>query len=130
MKEAANKTTRKEATMKKQETPPIGEKEILSHSNVPVYLAAQFIGWSTPTLYRALQEQRAPFGFGVQNQETGSWAYNISPGLLVKYKRGDLPTYKLREVEELAVDGIERIVNERLSGLQTILNVALSGLTK
>ncbi len=116
--------------MKKRETPPIGEKEILSHSNVPVYLAAQFIGWSTPTLYRALQEQRAPFGFGVQNQETGSWAYNISPGLLVKYKRGDLPTYKLREVEELAVDGIERIVNERLSGLQTILNVALSGLTK
>lgn len=77
----------------------------------------------------ALQEQRAPFGFGVQNQETGSWAYNISPGLLVKYKRGDLPTYKLREVEELAVDGIERIVNERLSGLQTILNAALSGLT-
>ena len=44
----------------------------------------------------------------------------------MKYKRGDLPTYKLREVEELAADGIERIVNERLSGLQTILSVALS----
>ena len=126
MKEAANKMTRKEETMKKQETPPIGEKEILSHSNVPVYLAAQFIGWSTPTLYRALQEQRAPFGFGVQNQETGSWAYNISPGLLVKYKRGDLPTYRLREVEEREVDGIERIVKERLSCLQTILSASLS----
>ena len=126
MKEAANKMTRKEDTMKKRETSPISEEEILSHANVPAYLAAQFIGWSTATLYRALQEQRAPFVFGVQNQETGSWAYNISPGLLVKYKRGDLPTYKLREVEELAADGIERIVNERLSGLQTILSVALS----
>lgn len=112
--------------MKTKITSHISEEAVLAYDNVPVDVAANFIGWSTSTLYYALQEERAPFGFAVQREGSSSWTYNISPGLLVKYKRGDLPTYKLREVEMLAADGIERIVTERLAGLQSLLSAALS----
>lgn len=101
---------------KKSTTPAPTDNEILALDNVPAYLAARYIGWSTPTIYRSLQEGRAPFGFGVEC--TGKWAYNISPGLLVKYKNGDLPTYRLKEVEELAVSGIERILDLRLGEIR------------
>lgn len=84
------------------------EEELLSYQNVPVVLAARYIGWGPPTLYRALHEGRAPFGFAVECN--GKWAHNISPGLLIKYKQGDLPTYRLREIQELAAEGIERLL--------------------
>lgn len=96
------------------------EEEILRQNNVPVEMAARFIGWSTPTLYYALQDQRAPFGVAVKSPK-GGWAYNISPGLLVRYKRGDLPTYRLKEVIDLASEGVERVLKERLAGLQLVL---------
>lgn len=96
------------------------EEEILRQDNVPVEMAARFIGWSAPTLYYALQEQRAPFGIAVRSPK-GGWTYNISPGLLVKYKRGDLPTYRLNEVIDLAAEGVERVINEKLAGVQRLL---------
>lgn len=99
--------------MRRSTAPPPSEEEIRSCDNVPVTLAAKYIGWSAPTLYRALQEGRAPFGFAVECN--GSWAYNISPGLLVRYKGGDLPTYRLKELEEISVDAIRRLLEERLS---------------
>ncbi|MEL4859793.1 hypothetical protein AAEU42_00925 [Pseudoflavonifractor phocaeensis] len=105
--------------MKKSTLPVPGDEEIRAFENVPVDLAARYIGWSTPTIYRALQEGRAPFGFAVKCAG-GSWAYNISPGLLMKYKQGDLPTYRLREVEEIAVDGITRILDEKLGALRKL----------
>lgn len=104
---------------KRSTIPAPTDSEILALDNVPVYLAAKYIGWSTPTIYRALQEGRAPFGFAVEC--TGKWAYNISPGLIVKYKRGDLPTYRLKEVENLAVSGIERILDLRLAEIRAKL---------
>lgn len=93
-------------------TPPPSDEEIKQYDNVPVTLAARYIGWSAQTVYRALQEERAPFGIAVECE--GNWAYNISPGLLVKYKRGELPTYRLREVEEIASDGIRRIIDSQM----------------
>ena len=107
--------------MRKRNTEKPSDDEILSFDTVPTDIAALYIGWSTPTIYRALQEQRAPFGFAAENKETGTWTYNISPGLLVAYKRGSLPTYRLREVQELAVEGIERILAAKLEGLQRVL---------
>lgn len=107
--------------MQKRTTLPPADEEIAAHSNVPVEVAALYIGWSTPTLYKSLQEQRAPFGFAVQNHKTGTWAYNISPGLLIKYKRGDLPTYRLDEVINLAAEGVERIVNTKLDAVNRFL---------
>lgn len=107
--------------MRKTSSPAPTEEEILRYDNVPPAIAARFIGWSSPTVYRALQEGRAPFGFAVAC--TGSWAYNISPGLLVKYKRGDLPTYRLKEVEELAVEGIERVISEKMAAIRRLTEV-------
>lgn len=102
--------------------PPPTEEEIMGYANVPAELAARYIGWSSTTIYRALQEERAPFGFAVRC--TGNWAYNISPGLLVRYKRGDLPTYHLEEVQSLAVEGIERVINTKLSDIRRALEKA------
>ena len=61
------------------------EEAILAYNNVPIELAAKFIGWSDITIRYALQEERAPFGMAAQNPKTGTWSYNISPGLLLKY---------------------------------------------
>ena len=83
-------------------------------------VAAQYIGWSSSTICNALKQERAPFGFAVQNPETGSWAYNISPGLLVAYKRGTLPTYRLKEVINLAAEGVERVVDAKLESVRKI----------
>ncbi len=96
------------------------DEEILRQDNVPVEMAARYIGWSSTTLYYALQEQRAPFGVAVKSPK-GGWTYNISPGLLVKYKRGDLPTYRLNEVIDLAAEGVDRIITEKLAGVQRLL---------
>jgi len=112
--------------MKKRDTPPPTEAEIRKHNNVPVELAARYIGWSSVTIYYALQQERAPFGFASQNPKTGTWTYNISPGLLIRYKNGDLPTYRLNEVIKMASDGVEQILAQRLDGLQKILGAAIS----
>lgn len=93
-------------------------EEILAYDNVPVEVASRYIGSSTATLYRALQENRAPFGYGVHYES--NWTYNISPGALVRYKQGELPTYSLRDIQDLAVDGIERILAEKLSMLKKL----------
>ena len=98
------------------------DDEILRQDNVPVEMASRYIGWSSTTLYYALQEQRAPFGVAVKSPK-GGWTYNISPGLLVKYKRGDLPTYRLNEVIDLAAEGVDRIISEKLAGVQRLLTV-------
>lgn len=98
------------------------EQDILSYNNVPLEVAAQFIGWSSSTITKALIQERAPFGVAVQtgvNEKSGrpSYAYNISPGLLVKYKNGELPTWRLNEVLKLAADGIEEILDRRMGAV-------------
>ena len=113
--------------MEKTSRPAPTTKEIMSYDNVPPDVAARFIGWSSPTICRALHEERAPFGFAIKNHQTGTWAYNISPGLLVKYKNGELPTYRLKEVINLAAEGVEQVVNQRLAGLQKILDAVGPG---
>lgn len=67
------------------------------------------------------QRQRAPFGFATKKSE--SWTYNISPGLLIKYKRGDLPTYRLEEIIELAAEGVGRVVDAKLELVDRLLKV-------
>ena len=103
--------------MKKATKRPLTDEEIMAYDNVPIDVAARYIGWTSPTIYRALREERAPFGFAVCSEETGSWTYNISPGLLVKYKRGDLPTYRLRELEEVMVRHVQEALELRLAGV-------------
>ena len=106
---------------KRTATTPTDE-EILALDNVRPDIAGRYIGWSSPTITNALKQERAPFGFAAQNPETGSWHYNISPGLLVAYKRGTLPTYRLKEVVNLAAEGIDRVISARLAGMRAIMD--------
>ncbi|MCI2106834.1 MAG: hypothetical protein LKK00_09000 [Intestinimonas sp.] len=101
---------------------PPTDDEIMAYSNVPVELAAPYIGWSTASIYYALQEERAPFGIAAKNNGTETWSYNISPGLLVKYKHGELPAYKLHEIINLAAEGVDRIISARLAGIDKIIS--------
>ena len=55
-----------------------------------------------------------------------TWTYNISPGLLVKYKRGDLPTYRLRELEEVMVRHVQEALDLRLAGVSALMGKVLS----
>lgn len=105
---------------RKSEAIPLTDEQILAMDTVRTDIAARYIGWSTCTIMNALKQERAPFGFAAQNPETGTWAYNISPGLLVAYKRGTLPTYRLKEVINLASEGVERVVDARLESVRKI----------
>ena len=112
--------------MAKRSTKPAPtEEEILQYNNVPYELAARYIGWSDVSVRYALQQGRAPFGCAAQNPETGTWAYNISPGLLIRYKAGDLPYYKLNDVLQLAADGIQDILNLRLASAAQMMQRGL-----
>ena len=103
------------------ETPT--DEEILAYNNVPADVAAQYIGWSTCNIYRALQQERAPFGMAARTTES-TWTYNISPGLLVKYKHGDLQSWRLNEVIQLAADGIQQVRDERLSAVAALVHTS------
>ena len=100
---------------------PALEMEIWSKKNVPVALAAQYLGMSSDTIYAGLQEERMPFGFGVYKKATETWTYHISPGTLVKYRNGELPAYRLREVQKIFVEGAEQLLNTKLQGLSQIV---------
>lgn len=105
------------------------DEDILAYNNVPVEIAAKYIGWSSCNIYRALQQERALYGSAVQtgtNKETGepTWSYHISPGMLVKYMHGDIQAYRLNEVIKLAADGIEEILDERLAAVASLVHRA------
>lgn len=99
---------------KKRDKPvAITEAEILEHANVPVYLAAKYIGWSTATLYYALRDGRAPFGFASchENEQAETvWTYNICPRLLIGYKNGTLPCMGLHELVRLLFGELEALL--------------------
>ena len=61
------------------------DEEILYYDNVPLAVAARYIGWTEMALRLALREQRAPFGMSVEGESR--YTVNISPGGLVRYKR-------------------------------------------
>ena len=43
--------------MKKTAKRPLTDEEIMAYDNVPIDVAARYIGWSSPTIYRALREE-------------------------------------------------------------------------
>lgn len=98
------------------------DQEIMAYNNVPVPVAAKYIGWSSCNVARALQQERAPFGVAAQTGER-SWTYNISPGLLVKYKHGEIQAWRLNEVIKLAADGIQELLDARTETLNELMAV-------
>jgi len=95
----------------------VPDEEILTYDNVPYEIAATYIGWSDVSIRNALKQGRAPFGCAAQNPETKTWSYNISPGLLVNYKRGTLPAWRLNDVINMAADGIQQLLDTRLAAM-------------
>lgn len=65
------------------------DREILALDNVPPRAAAKYLDVAALSVYYALQQRAAPYGYAVKNPG-GKWSYHISPGLLVAYKRGTL----------------------------------------
>lgn len=97
------------------------DREIMSYRNVPVEVAARYLGMSTTTIKNALQQERAPFGFASQNPEKGSFTYQISPDRLIRYQSGELPMYRINEIMEMAAAGVEDILNQRLEYLNVLM---------
>lgn len=95
------------------------DETIVQYDNVPVEVAARYLGSSTATLYEALQDERAPFGYAVHRN--AQWAYHISPGALVRYKREGLPFYKLKDVSDIICGDVERLINKKMEFLTTVM---------
>lgn len=60
----------------------VTDEQILAYDNVPVPIAAQYIGWTPNKLYYALQDHQVPFGFVAERESEkracgASWTYNI-----------------------------------------------------
>lgn len=99
------------ANQKNRERAPITDADILAYDNVPVPIAAQYIGWNANKLYYALQDHQVPFGFVAERESEkracgASWTYNISPGLLVAYKRGTLTVIPRADLIRLVQDAV------------------------
>ena len=68
----------------------ITDEDILKYDNVPIAVAAKYLGVSQMYIRIGLRRNRLPFGTAVQLSEKvdGQWTYHVSPGLLVSYKTG------------------------------------------
>ena len=102
---------------KKTNDTPTDEK-IMSYVNVPVEIAAKYIGWSSCNVRYALQQERAPYGHAVQTGEkpdgTPTYSYHISPGLLIGYQRGTIQAWRLPEMTRLIEDSMQRLIEIRI----------------
>lgn len=98
------------------------EAEIRQYSNVPVDVAARYLGSSTTTIKLALQEGRAPFGFAARNPEKGCHTYQISPERLIRYQTGDLTMCSVNEIMRFAAAGIEDILEAKTKQMTKIFN--------
>lgn len=102
------------------------DEEIMSFDNVPPEVAGRYVKMSTPTIYAGLQQDRIPFGFAVENPETRTWTYNISPGGLVKYKHEGKPIIRLGDLRDVLTDYIKDYTDAKLGGLSKVLESVLS----
>lgn len=126
------KKIKEEAIMAKRTSPSTPtDEEILSYDSVPVDIAAKYIGWSSCNVCYALQQDRAPFGTAAvtgENLSTGGlkYTYNISPGLLIAYKRGTLEAWKLSGMSKVIRSEIEKGLPDAIgNALRQQLYVAL-----
>lgn len=105
------------------------DEDIMAYDNVPVGVAAQYIGWSSCNVSYALQQERAPFGCAAKTGEE-SYTYNISPGLLVGYKHGTIQAWHLGELVKLFEDRVSGLVNNRLDAAAEVILGAKTSMKK
>lgn len=82
------------------------DDEIRQYQNVPVAVAARYLGISTATLYNALQAREVDFGFVSEKVSDAfyngvSCTYQISPERLIGYQRGTLPIIPVGKIKKL-----------------------------
>lgn len=110
--------------MRRPTKEPPTDEQIMAYTNVPIEIAGRYIGWGHSAVRYALREGRAPFGFAAEGENT--WYYNVSPGLLVKYKRGELPAYRMEDLQNFAIEGIERLIEVRMEAARRALGGAVA----
>lgn len=64
------------------------DEEIQSYDNVPVSVAARYLGWTEHNVRLALREGTAPFGIAIKDKQI---CYKITPGGLITFKRRGAP---------------------------------------
>lgn len=98
------------------------DKEIMSYNNVPIDIAARYIGIAESSMRLALREGRVNFGFAAQG--AGSHLiYNISPGGLVKYKREGLTVVPFEKIQDLLTDSVCQLVDAKLGSMRQLLDM-------
>lgn len=93
------------------------EEEILSYDNVPIAVAARYIGMPEQALRLALREERARhLGFAVEGNSHMS--FNISPGGLVRYKKEGGSIIPFEHIQEVLTKVVVDEVMRRLPAVQ------------
>ena len=92
----------------------ITDEEIMQYDNVPVEVAAAYIGMGAGSLRYAMQDRDCPFGFVCARVSDTAYCgerftYNISPGLLIAYKRGTLQCMRTKDFERMLKDAVEEL---------------------
>jgi len=95
----------------------VTDQEIMGYDNVPVDVAASYIDIGAQALRLSLQDGNCPFGF-ISSKESETafcgerFRYNISPGLLVAYKRGTLQCMRMNEMKKLLKNAVDDLLRE------------------
>lgn len=114
--------------MRDAQTPT--DEKILSYTNVPVNMAAAYLGVSPQTVRSSLIQKTAPYGYAVQNPEAGIWTFQISPGALVNYQNGVLNGLNVSGAVELMTAEVEKLLETRMKAAMEILCPGMMALSK
>ena len=103
-----------------EKKPAPSDEEILSLDNVPVEMAARYLGWTEQNVRLALRESRAPFGVAVMGEKKALY-YNISPGGLVKYKREGAPVMSYETLVMMVKEAVAGVITPDVESLRADL---------
>jgi hypothetical protein len=110
----------KMAKIKDSRTPT--DEEIFLYDNVPVTVAAAYLGCGVPSLREALQQGKAPFGYAVRSgTDGGKWMPQISPGQLVAFKTGTLPVVDESKIVSMLTEAVEKVLDLRSKAALEVL---------
>lgn len=103
-----------------EKKPAPSDEEILSLDNVPVEMAARYLGWTEQNVRLALREARAPFGVAIPGAR-GTLTYKISPGGLVKYKREGAPVMSYETLVMMVKEAVAGVITPEVESLRADL---------
>lgn len=102
------------------------DAEIMAYNNVPILAASAYLGCAPETLRESLRQGRAPFGYATKAEDSSSWTFHISPGLLVSYQKGTLRSWAESGLVKEIASEIERVLELRSQAAMEILAPGLA----